>query len=578
MKHLFLLCALTGTSLAQGPLTPPPGADPGIGPVNALTAGGLPQATMKTLHQVEPRTAIPGGTSTVTLNQSGSYYLTGNLILASGHGILIEADGVTLDLNGFTIATSETPAVSYAVAIGYNKKNISVLNGHIQGVAAGAFLNGVGGYNGMGLPRNVRVTGMNISNCTVHGVALDQGLNNVVEGCIVDGAAIQSSMVKNSAVSGASILSPLIVGSTITTAGTTRPVDTLVDAQNRNQNLALYLSGDLGWITSTVDATGVASRSPSLAVGPDFNPAMAYFDFSGKNLMFASQNGLSWTVTTVASDGNVGEYPSLAFGPDGQPCIAYLDATNFDLKFVRFDGSAWIESTVDSNGLVGWFPSLRFAPDGRPAISYLDVTSGTLKYAHFSGATWSITSVGAMTTPGNSSFPGTSLAFGPDGQPAIAFFDDINDDLRYARFNGTTWVLNAVEQAGEVGVSPSLVFGSEAQPHIAYIAHGSFDLKFARLDGAVWSLQTVDSAGTISEPPSLAFGPDGQPAIAYGDAVVSGVKVARFKGASWNISTVSTAVSLPSCSMIFDRKGLPSVCFNDFTTGQLRFARMSAEP
>jgi hypothetical protein len=51
--HLSLLfIALSGAALAQGPLTPPAGADPSIGPVNALTAGGLPQATMKTLHQV----------------------------------------------------------------------------------------------------------------------------------------------------------------------------------------------------------------------------------------------------------------------------------------------------------------------------------------------------------------------------------------------------------------------------------------------------------------------------------------------------------------------------------------------
>ena len=59
-RHILILSALTGTALAQGPLTPPPGADPSIGPANALN-GGLPQAAMKTLHLVEPRTAIAGG-------------------------------------------------------------------------------------------------------------------------------------------------------------------------------------------------------------------------------------------------------------------------------------------------------------------------------------------------------------------------------------------------------------------------------------------------------------------------------------------------------------------------------------
>jgi len=58
--HLILTLVLaTASALAQGPLTPPPGADPSIGPVNALTPGGLPQGTMKTLHQVEPPSLPP---------------------------------------------------------------------------------------------------------------------------------------------------------------------------------------------------------------------------------------------------------------------------------------------------------------------------------------------------------------------------------------------------------------------------------------------------------------------------------------------------------------------------------------
>jgi hypothetical protein len=84
---LFIVAfALNGTAPAQGPLTPPPGDDPSIGPVNALTAGGAPQAAMKTLHQFEPRTAIAGGTLSVTLSQSGAYYLTGDIYWVRHNG------------------------------------------------------------------------------------------------------------------------------------------------------------------------------------------------------------------------------------------------------------------------------------------------------------------------------------------------------------------------------------------------------------------------------------------------------------------------------------------------------------
>jgi hypothetical protein len=78
-----------------GPLNPP------AGPITS---------TGKTLTDVEPRTALsatntPGdATSVFRITQPGSYYLTGNVLGASGKsGIVIEASNVTLDLNGFSV-------------------------------------------------------------------------------------------------------------------------------------------------------------------------------------------------------------------------------------------------------------------------------------------------------------------------------------------------------------------------------------------------------------------------------------------------------------------------------------------
>ncbi len=53
---------------------------------------------MKTLTQLEPRTPLAGGTAAITISQSGSYFLTGNLTVATGDAITINASGVTLDL------------------------------------------------------------------------------------------------------------------------------------------------------------------------------------------------------------------------------------------------------------------------------------------------------------------------------------------------------------------------------------------------------------------------------------------------------------------------------------------------
>lgn len=72
--------------LAQGSLTPP----------------GAPGQTMKTLEQVEARTPI--SSVPYTIQNPGSYYVAADLNgIASQHGITINSDDVTLDLNGFTL-------------------------------------------------------------------------------------------------------------------------------------------------------------------------------------------------------------------------------------------------------------------------------------------------------------------------------------------------------------------------------------------------------------------------------------------------------------------------------------------
>ena len=72
-----------------------------------LTPPGAPGPTMKSLDQVEPRTPI--SSVPYAINTSGSYYLTGNLTVNSGIAISINAGGVTLDLNGFTISSTGKP-------------------------------------------------------------------------------------------------------------------------------------------------------------------------------------------------------------------------------------------------------------------------------------------------------------------------------------------------------------------------------------------------------------------------------------------------------------------------------------
>jgi hypothetical protein len=110
------------TVLAQGPLAPP----------------GAPAPTMKTLDQLEPR--MPISAFGTTLTAPGSYYLTTNLVsgASTNDGILVRANNVTIDLNGFSIISTTAPGSDSPAGIRIDGSlspisNVTVCNGRITG-------------------------------------------------------------------------------------------------------------------------------------------------------------------------------------------------------------------------------------------------------------------------------------------------------------------------------------------------------------------------------------------------------------------------------------------------------------
>jgi hypothetical protein len=86
---------------------------------------------------VEPRIPLPDLnqplTFPITINQSGSYYLIQNISGVSGeHGIVIQSDDVTLDLNGFTITGVEGSLSGITSTPDKRTNNIRLLNGSVR--------------------------------------------------------------------------------------------------------------------------------------------------------------------------------------------------------------------------------------------------------------------------------------------------------------------------------------------------------------------------------------------------------------------------------------------------------------
>jgi hypothetical protein len=88
---------------------------------------------------INQSTVMAAGGFPYTIAQPGSYRLSGNLIAPpSVNAIQISADGVTLDLNGFTVSCSVLlPNTVRCISETGDFHNISVQNGVVKGTIAG---------------------------------------------------------------------------------------------------------------------------------------------------------------------------------------------------------------------------------------------------------------------------------------------------------------------------------------------------------------------------------------------------------------------------------------------------------
>jgi hypothetical protein len=146
-------------------------------PQGDLAPSGPPAPSMKTLDQVEAR--IPISVAGYQIQTSGSYYLTTNLVAApSGSVLIISADDVMVDLNGFSILGLTGGENGVTIQSGVD--NAVVENGPIRdcyhhGIAAAT-------ANRCAF-KNLRVLNNGRRTTAFHG--LWAGYKSHVEGCLV---------------------------------------------------------------------------------------------------------------------------------------------------------------------------------------------------------------------------------------------------------------------------------------------------------------------------------------------------------------------------------------------------------
>ncbi|MEM1422973.1 MAG: hypothetical protein AAGH64_03110 [Planctomycetota bacterium] len=113
--------------VAQPSLTPP------AGPV-------IESGRFGTLIEINNETAPPDGLHRHVITRPGSYILTGDVEARDMNGILVDADNVTIDLNGFTVDGRGPAGVTVpdpSVDPGREIRGLTVRNGRIVGFETG---------------------------------------------------------------------------------------------------------------------------------------------------------------------------------------------------------------------------------------------------------------------------------------------------------------------------------------------------------------------------------------------------------------------------------------------------------
>lgn len=289
---LLLLPCLPAIATAQGPLVPP----------------GPPGATMRSLDQIEPRIPLVAGSpgvaigasGTITISQPGSYFLTQNLTVTSGGGIILSSNDVSLDLRGFTISSSGTGGIGINVA---GTTRVSISNGNIRG----SYTYSAGSFTGSGLgsgidyssssPTVVRVKDVSVEGVQSYGIDLGINSSNIIESCVVRTASvygIRAGVVSDSAA--------MITGSTPIIGET---VSNCLGRKADGTNLITTTQptiADVKADTAAILAASGATRTPITTVPATISASGSYI-LTG-NLTIASGDAITITADDVTLDLN----------------------------------------------------------------------------------------------------------------------------------------------------------------------------------------------------------------------------------------------------------------------------------
>jgi hypothetical protein len=323
---------------------------------------------------------------------------------------------------------------------------------------------------------------------------------------------------------------------------------------------------------------------PTVALGPDGTPAIAYlFESISEGFVGYASASEGWAAENFVEGYFYGPL-DVAIDAAGEPNIVYhdhqadqFDQSKGDLTFAVRSGGEWEIEALADDGHDGWDSALVLGEGGRRHAFGIDPSQfgsddGVEYYAYSDGA-WTVSAIGSGPIAYEFN---VSPALGPDGNPAVSYFNDVDGDLIYAEFDGGTWSLDIVASEGIAGKFSSLQIDAEGTPHIAFYNQTSQlagTVQYATRVAREWQIEDIATLDDVElgmlgarRITSLALGSDGEPRVAFSDR--SSLSYAVRDAGGWTVEEIVSAGSLPLGQLVslkIDSGGAAHIAYYEVT-------------
>jgi hypothetical protein len=214
----------------------------------------------------------------------------------------------------------------------------------------------------------------------------------------------------------------------------------------------------------------------------------------------------------------------------------------------------------------------------RIAYQYIDYEGQFVKYARWTGSDWEFDIIDQQLAYG--CIP--RLALDSQDRPHIVYYWwDFEEDagrLKYAKWTGSDWEYSYIDQSTDVTGAFDIVMDEQDHLHVAYSDFQLKDLKYARWTGTNWEIAVVDSVGFVGYNPAIIVDSQDRPHISHCRYIPDfdhELKYSHWTGTAWESETIEVDGAGVCSSITVDELDYPRISYQvyyDEYGDELRYA------